>query len=165
MLVAAMNPCPCGNLTDPRKACRCSQRDVERYRRKISEPLLDRIDIHIEVPAVRYSEISEDKESESSAAVRERVTQARGIQQGRFNNNGTIFTNSQMGPRLIRKHCRPDTEGYGLLRSACGRLGLSARSYSKILKVARTIADLDGSASIQPRHLAEAIQYRSHDYS
>jgi magnesium chelatase family protein len=164
MLVAAMNPCPCGNLTDPRKACRCSQRDVERYRRKISEPLLDRIDIHIDVPPVRYSEISEDKESESSHSVRERVTRARGVQMERFNHDGTVFTNSQMGTRLIRTHCKPDREGLGLLRLASRRLGLSARSYSKILKVARTIADLDESRGIEPCHLAEAIQYRSYDY-
>jgi magnesium chelatase family protein len=164
MLVAAMNPCPCGNLTDPRKACRCSRRDVERYRRKISEPLLDRIDIHIDVPPVRYSEISGDGESESSARVRDRVTHARHTQEKRFSPSGSVFTNSQMGTRLIRTHCKPDKEGFGLLKSACTRLGLSARSYSKILKVARTIADLDGSVNIHPRHLAEAIQYRSYDH-
>lgn len=164
MLVAAMNPCPCGNLTDPRKACRCGQRDIERYRRKISEPLLDRIDIHIDVPPVRYSEMSGDQESEPSADVRGRVTSARQIQEQRFNSDGMVFTNSQMGTRLIRKHCRLDREGAALLRSACSRLGLSARSYSKILRVARTIADLDKSARIEPRHLAEAIQYRSSEY-
>jgi magnesium chelatase family protein len=164
MLVAAMNPCPCGNLTDPRKACKCSQRDVERYRRKISEPLLDRIDIHVEVPPARYSEISDHGPSESSESIRDRVTHARHIQEERFGNNGSVFTNSQMGTRLIHVHCRPDEQGYGLLKSACARLGLSARSYSKILKVARTIADLDQSPNVLPRHLAEAIQYRSHDY-
>jgi magnesium chelatase family protein len=164
MLVAAMNPCPCGNLTDPGKACKCSQRDVERYRRRISEPLLDRIDIHVDVPPARYSEISGNGQSESSASIRERVTQARHIQEERFNHNRRIFTNSQMGTRLIHEYCRPDDQGSSLLKSACLRLGLSARSYSKVLKVARTIADLDRSRNIQPRHLAEAIQYRPHDY-
>jgi magnesium chelatase family protein len=163
MLVAAMNPCACGNLTDPRKACRCSPHDIDRYRRKISEPLLDRIDIHIEVPPARYSDISGDVQTESSGAVRERVTKARSVQHKRFENNCRVFTNAQMTPRLIRKHCRPDTRGFDLLRSACTRLGLSARSYTKILKVARTIADLDGSGSIQPHHIAEAIQYRPYD--
>jgi magnesium chelatase family protein len=163
MLVAAMNPCPCGNLTDPRKACRCSVRDIERYRQKISGPLLDRIDIHIEVPPARYSDISGREPAEGSAVIRERVTKARGIQAARFESAPKVFANSQMPVRLVHRFCRVDKAGRELLRSACTKLGLSARSYSKVLKVARTIADLDGTADIEPRHLAEAIQYRSYD--
>ncbi len=163
MLVAAMNPCPCGNLTDPRKACRCTVRDIGRYRQKISGPLLDRIDIHIEVPPARYSDISGTDLSESSASIRARVTRARSIQTARFESERKVFANSQMPVRLIRAFCRIEKEGRDLLRSACTKLGLSARSYSKVLKVARTIADLDGVLDIEPRHLAEAIQYRSYD--
>jgi magnesium chelatase family protein len=165
MLVAAMNPCPCGNLTDPRKECRCSVRDVERYRRKISEPLLDRIDIHIEVPPARYSEISGDGQAETSASVRDRVVRARQLQTERLRDEPGVFANAQMSVRLMRRFCGIDRRGADLLKSACKRLGLSARSYAKILKVARTIADLDGSESIEAHHLAEAIQYRSYDYA
>jgi magnesium chelatase family protein len=161
--VAAMNPCPCGNLTDPRKSCRCTAGDVERYRRKISEPILDRIDIHIEVPPARYSEISGEGDGESSDAVRQRVVRAREIQEERFAEADGVFTNSQMTPGLLREHCKICREGNGLLHSACTRLGLSARSYGKILKVARTIADIDESETIKPHHLAEAIQYRAYD--
>ena len=163
MLVAAMNPCPCGNLTDPGKACRCTARDVERYRHKISGPLLDRIDIHIEVPPARYTDISGRTAGEPSASIRHRVTRARKVQASRFELEPMVFANSQMPVRLIHSHCRIDKEGRGLLKSACTKLGLSARSYSKVLKVARTIADLDGTPEIEPRHLAEAIQYRSYE--
>ena len=164
MLVAAMNPCPCGNLTDPRKACRCGARDIDRYRRKISEPILDRIDIHIEVPPAEYKDISGTESSEASEAMRARVTACRRIQEERFSECPSTFTNAQMPAKVITGHCGLDGEGKALLRSACARLGLSARSYSKILKIARTIADLDATERIKPRHLAEAIQYRSHDF-
>jgi magnesium chelatase family protein len=163
MLVAAMNPCPCGNLTDPGKACRCTVRDIGRYRQKISGPLLDRIDIHIEVPPARYSDISAREPGECSASIRERVTRARGIQLERFEREPEVFANSQMPVRLIKRFCRIDKDGRELLKSACIKLGLSARSYSKVLKVARTIADLDAATDIEPRHLAEAIQYRAGD--
>jgi magnesium chelatase family protein len=161
MLVAAMNPCPCGNLTDPQKACRCTVRDIERHRQKISGPLLDRIDIHIEVPPARYSDISGSDPGEGSVTIRERVTRTRSIQAARFEGEPKVFANSQMPARLIHKFCPIDRDGRDLLRAACTKLGLSARSYSKVLKVARTIADLDGVGEIEPRHLAEAIQYRS----
>ncbi|HVP57121.1 MAG TPA: YifB family Mg chelatase-like AAA ATPase [bacterium] len=165
MLVAAMNPCPCGNKTDPRKECRCSVGDVERYRRKISGPLLDRIDIHIEVPPARYSEIAGEGSSESSEAIRERVRRARALQQDRFSRDPGIFTNSQMLSRQMKQFCRLDARSADLLKAATTRLGLSARSYTKVLKVARTIADLEGVDGIETRHVAEAIQYRSRDYS
>jgi magnesium chelatase family protein len=163
MLVAAMNPCPCGNLTDPGKACKCTARDIERYRQKISGPLLDRIDIHIDVPPARYSDIAGTASGECSRSIRDRVSRARNTQVSRFQDEPKVFANSQMPVRLIHAHCRIDSEGRHLLKSACTKLGLSARSYSKILKVARTIADLDGTSEIQPRHLAEAIQYRSYE--
>ncbi len=159
-LVAAMNPCPCGNYTDPVKECRCSPREIERYRRKISEPILDRIDIHIDVPPVRYNELSGSLSGEDSEAIRERVVRARIIQKQRFNKTPDVFTNAQMSPSLIRKFCRLDRDASELLRAACKRLALSARSYAKTLKVARTIADLEGSCEIRAHHIAEAIQYR-----
>jgi magnesium chelatase family protein len=164
MLVAAMNPCPCGNRTDPSKECRCSVGDVERYRRKISGPLLDRIDIHIDVPPAKYSEIAGEDASEASEAIRERVRWVRQIQLERFAEDGGIFTNSQMRSRQMKRHCRLDALSAALLKTATTRLGLSARSYTKVLKVARTIADLDGARDIETRHVAEAIQYRSRDY-
>jgi len=162
MLVAAMNPCPCGYLNDPKRECRCSVRDIERYRRKISGPLLDRIDIHIEVPPARYSEIVSEDASESSASVGERVARARRLQAERFAGQPAIFTNSEMSSRLTRKFCRLDAPSADLLKVATARLGLSARSYTKVLKVARTIADLEGGEMIEARHVAEAIQYRAH---
>jgi len=164
MLVAAMNPCPCGNLTDPRKACRCGARDIDRYRRKISEPILDRIDIHIEVPPAEYKDISGTDPSETSEVMRARVTECRQVQKERFRAHPATFTNAQMPARVISEYCRLDREGKALLRSACAMLGLSARSYSKVLKIARTVADLESTESIEARHLAEAIQYRSHDF-
>jgi magnesium chelatase family protein len=164
VLIAAMNPCPCGNLTDPKKECRCNAGDVERYRRKISQPLLDRIDIHIEVPPARYSEISGEGTAENSAAIRGRVMGARDIQIRRFSDDPGTFTNSQMQTKQMRRHCHLDKASADLLKSATMRLGLSARSYTKVLKVARTIADLEGAGDIEARHVAEAIQYRSQQY-
>jgi magnesium chelatase family protein len=164
MLVAAMNPCPCGNLTDPRKACRCGMRDIDRYRRKISEPILDRIDIHIEVPPAEYEDISGTGSYETSRAMRKRVSECRLLQETRFSQLPNVFTNTQMPAKVITEHCALNREGKALLRSACARLGLSARSYSKVLKIARTIADLDLSEHIKASHLAEAIQYRSLEF-
>ncbi|MFH1219862.1 MAG: YifB family Mg chelatase-like AAA ATPase [Candidatus Eisenbacteria bacterium] len=164
MLIAAMNPCPCGNLTDPKKECRCGVGDVERYRRKISEPLLDRIDIHVEIPPARYSEISGEGSAEASGAIRGRVERARAVQERRFSEDPGVFTNSQMLTRQMRRFCRLDARSAELLKAATMRLGLSARSYTKVLKVARTIADLQGNDAIEASHVAEAIQYRSQDH-
>jgi len=162
MLVSALNPCPCGYLGDPAHACACSPRDIHRYRSRISGPLMDRIDIHIEVPAVKYRDLADRTDSESSAAIAARVETSRELQRERF--KGTkIHSNAQMTPRFIRKHCELDAAGNRLLELVTDRLGLSARSYNRILKVSRTIADLDGSEAIKEQHLAEAIQYRSLD--
>jgi magnesium chelatase family protein len=163
MLAAAMNPCPCGYFTDPNKECTCSTPLIQRYMSKISGPLLDRIDIHIEVPAVKYKELSADTKSESSAAVRERVIKARQIQLKRFSEARHIFNNGDMGSKEVRIYCRLDSAGADLLKMAMTKLGLSARAYDRILKVSRTIADLDNSDNILPQHLSEAIQYRSLD--
>jgi len=162
MLVAAMNPCKCGGAGENSMTCSCTPREIHQYRSRISGPLLDRIDIHIEVPAVKYRELSDRSEGESSAAIAERVERARDIQLARF--RGTrVHSNSQMTPRQIRKYCEPDAAGHRLLELVTERLGFSARAYTRILKVARTIADLDGSENIREQHLAEAIQYRSLD--
>ncbi|NTW99655.1 MAG: ATP-binding protein [Geobacteraceae bacterium] len=162
MLVSALNPCPCGYLGDPTHPCTCSPRDVHRYRSRISGPLMDRIDIHIEVPAVKYRDLADRADGESSAAIAARVESSRELQLERY--KGTrIHANAQMTPRLIRKHCELDAAGNRLLELVTDRLGLSARSYNRILKVARTIADLDKSDSIREPHLSEAIQYRSLD--
>jgi magnesium chelatase family protein len=136
---------------------------IQRYVSKISGPLLDRIDIHIEVPAVRYKELRGNGEIESSASVRERVLRARKIQIDRYRGEGKIYANAQMPPKLIRKHCAISAEGEKLLETAIQRLGLSARAHDRILKVSRTIADLEGAPSIEPKHLSEAIQYRTLD--
>lgn len=162
MLVAAMNPCPCGYLGDPSHTCSCSPIAIKRYRSRISGPLLDRIDLHVEVPAVAYRDLSDSRETESSAAIAARVTEARQLQQERF--KGTkVHCNAQMNARLIKKHCELDSAGHRMLELAGEKLGFSARSYSRILKVARTIADLSCSDVIRDQHLAEAIQYRSLD--
>ncbi len=162
MLVAAMNPCPCGYLGDPVHSCTCTPIAVKRYRSRISGPLLDRIDLHIEVPAVAYRDLSDNRITESSANIAERVSQARKVQQERF--RGTrVHCNAQMNARLIKKHCELDSAGHRMLELAGDKLGFSARSYSRILKVARTIADLASSENIREQHLAEAIQYRSLD--
>jgi magnesium chelatase family protein len=163
MLAAAMNPCPCGFFGDSTRECHCTPTQIQRYVSKISGPLLDRIDIHIEVPAVRYKELRGNEEIESSASVRERVLRARKIQGDRYRDENKIYANAQMPPKLIRKHCAISAEGEKLLETAIQRLGLSARAHDCILKVSRTIADLEGAGSIEPKHLSEAIQYRTLD--
>ena len=162
MLVAAMNPCPCGFFSDPQKECRCTPMQITRYRSRVSGPLLDRIDIQVEVPAVEYEALASRTPGESSAAIRERVNQARRIQVQRFEQTG-IHANARMSARDVRRYCRTDAAGEQLLETAIKRLGLSARAYVRILKVSRTIADLAGAEEILPPHIAEAIQYRSLD--
>lgn len=164
MLAAAMNPCPCGFFGDPTRQCRCTQPQIARYVSKISGPLLDRIDIHIEIPAVKYKELRSTADVEGSAAVRERVVEAKKRQLARYAGE-KIYTNAQMPPRLIRKHCAISADGERLLESAITRLGLSARAHDRILKVSRTIADLDAAPNIESKHLGEAIQYRTLDRS
>jgi magnesium chelatase family protein len=166
MLICAMNPCPCGYAGDPRHACACSPQKIRRYRSKISGPLLDRIDIHIEVPALKYDDISAKRAGESSGTVAERVARARSTQLDRFATAGTrhpVYCNAQMGPQLIRRFCPVTSQSDEILRAAIDRLGLSARAYHRVLKVARTIADLEGKESIQPSHITEAVQYRTLD--
>lgn len=162
MLVAAMNPCPCGFYTDPNKECRCNSTKIERYLSKISAPLLDRIDIHIEVPSIKYKELVSKDTPEPSSAIRERVEKARTLQLKRFKEDG-IFANSHMSHKQIKKYCALTEEGQKLLKAAIEELGFSARAFDKILKVGRTIADLSNSQDILPDHIAEAIQYRSLD--
>jgi magnesium chelatase family protein len=162
MLIAAMNPCPCGYLADPRHACRCTAHQIQRYRSKISGPLLDRIDIHVEVPAVPYKDLMVGVHAESSDVIRQRVVAARRIQTRRFKRT-KIYSNAQMASRHIRTHCRIGEDAHSLLESAIDRLGLSARAHNRILKISRTIADLDARTDIQVHHLTEAIQYRSLD--
>lgn len=164
MLAAAMNPCPCGFWNDPTRECRCSPLQIQRYVGRISGPLLDRIDIHIDVPAVKFRELSGDQSSEtdSSAVIRHRVMKARQRQLRRFKGE-KIFANAAMTPRMIRAHCQIDLASERMLESAMTRLGLSARAYDRILKVSRTIADLEGSDSITSTHVSEAVGYRSLD--
>ena len=159
MLIAAMNPCPCGYFGDPTHECTCSLQMVSRYQKRISGPLLDRIDIHVEVPAVDYDKLSDERLGEPSASIRGRVEQARAVQRQRF--AGTRLTcNADMGPAEVREVCVVDGTGKALLRAAMEQLRMSARAYHRILKLARTIADLAGAKDIQTHHLAEAIQYR-----
>jgi magnesium chelatase family protein len=163
MLAAAMNPCPCGFFGDGTRECHCTPAQIQRYVSKISGPLLDRIDIHIEVPAVKYKELRGESTAEDSASVRARVMKARQRQVERFSGEKHLYANAQMPPKMIRKYCAISAEGEKLLESAITRLGLSARAHDRILKVARTIADLDGGEGIESRHLSEAVQYRSLD--
>ncbi|MDY6792266.1 MAG: YifB family Mg chelatase-like AAA ATPase [Thermodesulfobacteriota bacterium] len=162
MLVAAMNPCPCGYLSDPKHECRCTYSQIHKYRSKISGPLLDRIDIHVEVPAVPYKDLMGDSDAEPSEEIRKRVESARTIQSARFSRT-KIYCNAQMSSRHIKKYCGIDEASADLLESAIDKLGLSARAYNRILKIARTIADLERQADIQVDHISEAIQYRSLD--
>lgn len=162
MLVAAMNPCPCGYYKHPKRRCTCTDAAVKRYVNKISGPMLDRIDIHIEVPQVEYESLSSTAAAESSAQIKERVNRAREIQNERYKDTG-IHCNAGLNSKLFKEVCAVDSEGSGMLRLAFDRLGLSARAYNRILKVARTIADLDESDIIRSEHIAEAIQYRSLD--
>jgi magnesium chelatase family protein len=163
MLVAAMNPCPCGYSGDLKRECRCSAVQVQRYRQRISGPLLDRIDLHIDVPSVDYREIASERAEEASTAIRDRIGQARERQQARFRKDNKTTCNARMSSRAIRQHCKLDNDSQDLIRNAMTSLSLSARAYDRILKVARTIADLAGTEVIGPEHVSEAIQYRTFD--
>jgi len=162
MLVSAMNPCPCGYYGDPRRECRCGTNAVQKYRQRISGPLLDRIDLHIEVPAVRYEELSGKAPGEPSEAIRARVEAARRIQHDRFGKS-KVRCNARMNPRQMKEHCQLDEPSQELLRVAISELNFSARAYDRILKVARTIADLAGREQIESEDVSEAIQYRTLD--
>ena len=162
MLVAAMNPCVCGFLTDPQKECTCTPLQIQRYRSKISGPLLDRIDIQVEVPGLRYQELASKDAGEASSVIRQRVNNARQIQLQRFEKT-KLHSNAQMGAKEIKRHCAVNEDAEKLLETAINKLGLSARAYSRVLKVGRTIADLAAAENIEASHIAEAIQYRSLD--
>jgi magnesium chelatase family protein len=162
MLVAAMNPCPCGYSTDPKHECSCDKRQIGRYRARISGPLLDRIDIHVDVPAVFYKDLTANAPQEPSGEIRKRVSAARMVQSRRFAKSKT-YCNAQMGSRQIRQHCQVDSESSKILENAIDKLGLSARAYKRVLKIARTIADLAKSENITSEHITEAIQYRDLD--
>ena len=163
MFVASMNPCPCGYYGDPTHHCVCTPGQIQRYMNKISGPLLDRIDLHCEVAVVPFKQLSQMQPGEPSAVIRERVIKARQIQEERFKDNKGIYCNAQMSERLIHQYAEPDAASLDMLRMAMERLSLSARAYSRILKVARTIADLEGSEKVLGHHIAEAIGYRSLD--
>ena len=163
MLVAAMNPCPCGYHGDSQRKCGCAPQAVQRYLGRVSGPLLDRIDLHVEVPAVRYRELADQRVGEPSAAIRERVLRAREVQRARFAGRRQVHANAHMAPRDLREFCGISEGSDALLRTAITRLGLSARAYHRVLKIARTIADLAGSVEIETAHVSEAIQYRSLD--
>ena len=154
--------CPCGYFADPKHACRCSYQQIHRYRSKISGPLLDRIDIHVDVPAVPYKDLMQESNAESSAQIRKRVAASRAIQSKRFTRT-KIYSNAQMSSRHIKKHCQIDAASRNLLESAIDKLGLSARAFNRILKIARTIADLQAAPNLQVDHISEAIQYRNLD--
>lgn len=157
-----MNPCPCGYYGSEDKECTCSETTIEKYINKISGPLLDRIDIHIEVPKVKYDKLQSDTLEETSETIKKRVNVAREIQRERYKNYN-IFSNSELTSGMINEYCKIDNKSQEILKKAFDKLGLSARAYGKILKVARTIADLEQSENIQLNHIAEAIQYRSLD--
>ncbi len=159
LMVAAMNPCPCGYLNDDLKNCSCAPHQIIKYKRKLSGPLLDRIDLHVEAPRLKYEEMAKENSGETSETVRKRVDKARRIQFDRFKNDG-ILTNREMSPRHIKKYCGLDESGEKIIKSAVSALGLSTRTYHRLLKISRTIADLDDSPNIEARHIAEAIQYR-----
>jgi magnesium chelatase family protein len=163
MLIASMNPCACGFYNHPEKECSCPPGAVQKYLNKVSGPLLDRIDLHVEVTPVAFSELSSQQQSENSSAIRERVIKAREIQAERYKENSGIYANAQMSSKQLREICVINTVGENLLKKAMERLNLSARAYDRILKVSRTIADLTASDDIKPEHLAEAIHYRSLD--
>lgn len=160
MLVAAMNPCPCGYYGDTMRECTCSTAIIRRYQQRLSGPLLDRIDIHIDVPRVDYDKLTDERRGEPSAIIRERVERARGRQRTRFRDQSRLQSNADMGPSDIRQYCKPDMAGEQLLNSSLRQMQLSARAYHRILKLSRTIADLADSESISVTHIAEAIQYR-----
>lgn len=163
MLVASMNPCPCGFYNHPDKECSCPPGGVQKYLNKVSGPLLDRIDLHVEVTPVAFSELSATENSEDSLSIRTRVIKAREIQAGRYKDNEGIYCNAQMSAKMLKEICVIDVVSQNLLKAAMNKLNLSARAYDRILKVSRTIADLAGSLAIKPEHIAEAIQYRSLD--
>ncbi|EGJ70681.1 Mg chelatase, subunit ChlI [Bacteroides coprosuis DSM 18011] len=163
MLVASMNPCPCGYYNHPTKPCVCSPGQVQKYLNKVSGPLLDRIDIQIEIIPVSFEQIADNRPAESSVEIQKRVLEARKIQEARYQDEESIFCNAQMNSRLLARYAQPSDEGLALLKTAMNKLNLSARAYDRILKVARTIADLDKKPSIEPSHLAEAINYRNLD--
>ena len=163
MLVASMNPCPCGYYNHPEKECICGSAVVHRYLSRISGPLLDRIDLHVEVVPVSFDEMTSNRKTETSAEIRERVVRARDIQLNRFKNNDSIYCNAMMSSNMVKEICMINEAGKSLLKTTMERIGLSARAYDRILKVSRTIADLAGSSEIKTEHLAEAIQYRNLD--
>jgi len=162
MLIASMNPCPCGYYGSKEKECNCSREQIRNYMGKISGPLLDRIDIHIEVSSIKYEKLNQKENVEPSSQIQERVNAARKIQQERYKEHH-IYSNSELTPKLIEEYCKLDNNANQILNLAFEKLGLTARAYGRILKVARTIADLDNSPDISSKHLAEAIQYRNLD--
>ncbi|HEU0077564.1 MAG TPA: YifB family Mg chelatase-like AAA ATPase [Longimicrobiaceae bacterium] len=163
MLVAAMNPCPCGYHGDSQRRCACAPQAVQRYLSRVSGPLLDRLDLHVEVPAVHYRDLADRRAGEPSEAIRERVSRARETQRARFAGRAEIHANAHMGARDLHEFCRVGEGSDALLRTAIMKLGLSARAYHRVLKIARTVADLAGSAGVETAHVSEAIQYRSLD--
>ena len=162
MLIASMNPCPCGYYGAKDKTCSCTNEQISKYMNRISGPLLDRIDIHVEVQSVDYDSLSSDRPAESSESIKERVNKARKIQLERYKNE-SIYCNSELSAELIKKYCKLNDECKSLLKNSFEKLGFSARAHDRVIKLARTIADLDNSTDIQKKHIAEAIQYRSLD--